>query len=117
MWRKIVTMVMVTAFLLVVCLPAAAHNGKITSLTKNPGDEHPWGGDHYESPGPDVEEFYAPFSGGLIGPYYFIRVALYHSWTGIQDVVMDTFKSDARIERVVINPSPTTTNIIENETR
>ena len=99
MWRKIISMALMVAFLVAITGPVSGHDGiiRIPSGLDPGGDEHPWGGgEHSENDGSVI--IATTNSVPTITDNFFIDYAITRYWTAfsssVRNMVM-TSRKDA----------------------
>ena len=89
MRSKLIILVVMAVFLMAVGIPVVAHDGRISNLINDPGDEHPWGGDHQVIDNPQL----APQKSGdlFIGSrtFFFIKLTVEHYWISVRHIFQD----------------------------
>jgi len=100
MLSKIIAVGMISIFLVVICMPVSASDGRISNTIEEPDryDEHPWGGDHYTPPDPDPDKVAIPDTFGDSGPLFFVRLGIHQTWLSVRNI----FWNPARHHRLNI---------------
>ena len=95
MWSKLPILVATAVFLIAVCIPVTANDGRVVNLVDDQYDEHPWGGDHYNGDDPSTWSSNVPDVTGDWGNYYFTVVAMDYYWISIRNLIGNVFTDDA----------------------
>jgi len=91
MRSKFLVLTVTAVFLMAVGFPVLAHDGRIPNVIYDPGegDEHPWGGDHRFVEDPEFNAQPLPDPYAEEGSFFFIRVAVYGSWSRLAGIVWE----------------------------
>ncbi len=94
MLSKIIAVGLIAAFLVVICMPVSASDGRISNTIDEPGryDEHPWGGDHYAPPDPEPDKVAIPDTFGDSGPLFFVHLGIHQTWLSVRNIFWNPSK-------------------------